>query len=451
MSTILDYFIPVDSERCQCILCGKCFLLNSPAEFQEKHLETKHPEGFAKSKSVAKEDEPFNQVYTSEEKNSFQIRSEEKHKRKIISKVWYYFHLNADKTKNICNICSHNLRNNGGSTGSMWKHLNYKHNIKKEQNRTKETPHYSNHLRSKVWNYFHFNTDKTKNICNICSKALVYCGGSTTIMWKHLNDTHNIKKEKIMVKNRKSSNADRESEMENHVENIAENSHSESKTSKKNKAFSDSQKEKPFENISEYILQSDMRSTRNISNVRIYCEDGVVSTHKIFLASISNFLSDLFKENDDISDIILPDFNMKDVLLGLENFVSKNDFQNTNEILKLLLGKRQSTAHLTDDLLEVFDENTIKHDQEEEEETVSDYSLNKELLEDYAMSISEAKATNDEKIDNQKVLRNLQNYFFIFDSFNGSSICKRCGKTFRSNQDFSVMVQHMNNCEQKQN
>ena len=67
----------------------------------------------------------------------------------------------------------------------------------------------------------------------------------------------------------------------------------------------------------------------------------MVSTHKILLASISNFLSDLLRENTDFSDIILPDFNMKDVLLGFENFVSQNDDRTSNEILKLLLGKPQ--------------------------------------------------------------------------------------------------------------
>jgi len=379
MSNILEYFVTVDSVRCQCVFCGKCFTLDSPVEIREKHLETEHPQGFAKIKTVAQRDKPSNQGYASDEETSFQNRSEELPRYyKNRSKVWYYFKRNADKTRNICNICSQTLFNNKGSTGNMW---------------------------------------------------------------KHLNDKHDIKKEKIL-----------DSKIENPVEYISEESPYKSNISKENRAFLDSQKEKPIESISEYILKSDMRSTRNISNVRIYCKDGVVSTHKVLLASISKCLSDLFKENNDVSDIILPDFNMKDVLLGLENFVSVNDGQTTNEILKLLLGKRQYTAFSNDDLImEVFDENTIEHDQEEGDEATSDCSFNKGLLEDYTISVSDIKTTNGEKMDHLKVLRNLQNYFFIFDSFNGSSICKRCGKTFRSNQDFSVMVQHMNNCEQKQN
>ena len=98
MSTILDYFIPIDSVRCQCVFCGKCFLLNSPVELQEKHLETKHPQGFAKLKSVEKEDEPFNQGYTNDEEKSYQIKSKEtlqngKPKCKIRSKVLSLIHI----------------------------------------------------------------------------------------------------------------------------------------------------------------------------------------------------------------------------------------------------------------------------------------------------------------------------------------------------------------------
>ena len=141
MSTILDYFIPIDSVRCQCVFCGKCFLLNSPVELQVKHLETKHPQGFAKLKSVEKEDEPFNQGYTSDEEKSFQNRRKEYGiygKRRIKSKVWYYFHLNSDKTRNICNICSKTLVNNGSSTTNMWRHLNDAHNIQKLSSRLRQ-------------------------------------------------------------------------------------------------------------------------------------------------------------------------------------------------------------------------------------------------------------------------------------------------------------------------
>ena len=90
-------------------------------------------------------------------------------------------------------------------------------------------------------------------------------------------------------------------------------------------------------------------------------------------------------------------------------------------------------------------------DDQEEEETKSDCTLtnnlSKELLEDNAMTISKEKVTNDEKHENQETLRKLQKYFFISDSYNGSTICKRCGKTYRSTQEMSIMIQHMNKCE----
>ena len=269
MSSIPEYFIPVDSVRCQCVFCGKCFTLNSPLDIREKHLESEHPQGFSKIKSAAITDKPSNQGYTSEKEISSLNRST----RKKRSKVWYYFKRNADKTGNICNICSKTLSGTR-TTGQMLKHLINVHNIKKEK-----------------------------------------------LLWD---------KEILDLK------------VENPVELRSDKSPNKLIFSRENRAFIDLYKEKPFENISEYILKSDIRSTRNISNVRIFCLDGVVSTHKILLASISNFLSDLLKENNDNSDIILPDFNMKDVLLGFENLVSQNDFQTSSEILKLLLGRKAS-------------------------------------------------------------------------------------------------------------
>ena len=102
MSNILEYFVTVDSVRCQCVFCGKCFTLDSPVEIREKHLETEHPQGFAKIKTVAQRDKPSNQGFASDEETSFQNRSEDLPRYyKNRSKVWYYFKRNADKTGNI--------------------------------------------------------------------------------------------------------------------------------------------------------------------------------------------------------------------------------------------------------------------------------------------------------------------------------------------------------------
>ena len=125
MSNILEYFIPVDSVRCQCIFCGKCFALDSPLDIsiREKHLEFEHPQGFSKIKSAAITDKPFYQRYSSDKGTSLQNRSEELPRYyKNRSKVWYYFKRNADKTGNICNICSKTLSGTR-TTGQMLKHL----------------------------------------------------------------------------------------------------------------------------------------------------------------------------------------------------------------------------------------------------------------------------------------------------------------------------------------
>ena len=160
---------------------------------------------------------------------------------------------------------------------------------------------------SKVWKFFHLNSDKTKVICEICGRNLTRKSQNTTTMRSHLIYSHQIFVEaSVPCKTEKTK-----------------------KTKKDKGALMEPQKVKPFEYISEYILKSDIKSTRHISNVRIYCKDGVVSTHKIFLASLSTYLSDLFLEND-TSDLILPDFEMKEVLMGFDNFE-----------LKSLLGKSQ--------------------------------------------------------------------------------------------------------------
>ena len=158
--------------------------------------------------------------------------------------------------------------------------------------------------RSKVWKFFHLNSDKTKVICEICGRNLTRKSQNTTTMRSHLIYSHQIFVEASVPCKTK-------------------------KTKKDIGALMEPQKVKPFEYISEYILKSDIKSTRHISNVRIYCKDGVVSTHKIFLASLSTYLSDLFLDND-ASDLILPDFEMKEVLMGFDNFE-----------LKSLLGKSQ--------------------------------------------------------------------------------------------------------------
>ena len=61
-----------------------------------------------------------------------------------------------------------------------------------------------------------------------------------------------------------------------------------------------------------------------VSNTAIICQDGIVYSHKLVVASFSSFIKYLvtpIPANDDIS-LILPDFKVKDV----EDLINENVF-----------------------------------------------------------------------------------------------------------------------------
>ena len=84
--------------------------------------------------------------------------------------------------------------------------------------------------------------------------------------------------------------------------------------------------------------------------------------------------------------------------------------------------------------------------------SIDSTNLNDDLLEDYGMKIleTEVETIKKERLDKKVILKKLQNYFYL-DSSDESSICLKCGTTFGSNQNFSDMIQHLNNCEEDQN
>ena len=45
---------------------------------------------------------------------------------------------------------------------------------------------------SDVWKHFKLHKENKKAQCNLCPKALTYCGGTTTL-WRHLSTVHQIK------------------------------------------------------------------------------------------------------------------------------------------------------------------------------------------------------------------------------------------------------------------
>ena len=58
-----------------------------------------------------------------------------------------------------------------------------------------------------------------------------------------------------------------------------------------------------------------LEDSEHVSNVRIVCVDGVIISHKIIVASVSNFIKDIITDiptNDEVT-IFLPDFHKDEV------------------------------------------------------------------------------------------------------------------------------------------
>ena len=73
-----------------------------------------------------------------------------------------------------------------------------------------------------------------------------------------------------------------------------------------------------------------VRHCKPVSNVNLVCRDGVVYSHKIVLASVSDFVKTLLSDipvGDDIS-VFLPDFSKKEVNKFLENILLKRKSDN---------------------------------------------------------------------------------------------------------------------------
>ena len=82
-----------------------------------------------------------------------------------------------------------------------------------------------------------------------------------------------------------------------------------------------------------------LKDSENVTNIKIVCSDGVIYTHKIIIASISNFIKQLLL-NIPVGDqvvLFLPDFSKEEVdtLLDItESFKDKTDiFGGSDEIV----------------------------------------------------------------------------------------------------------------------
>ena len=92
-----------------------------------------------------------------------------------------------------------------------------------------------------------------------------------------------------------------------------------------------------FDAIISY-LSSPFVSNRT-SDVTIQCRDGFLKSHKIILASVSEVLADMLKENvgDKESWIILPDFSVQSLGPFLDNIYNFRDISEFQEINQLLM------------------------------------------------------------------------------------------------------------------
>ena len=84
-----------------------------------------------------------------------------------------------------------------------------------------------------------------------------------------------------------------------------------------------------------------------VSNVSLLCRDGVVSSHKIVLASVSDFVKSLLSDipvGDDVS-VFLPDSNTEDVGQFLENVLLLRE-HNNYDLCSLLLAPLSSADHI---------------------------------------------------------------------------------------------------------
>ena len=84
-----------------------------------------------------------------------------------------------------------------------------------------------------------------------------------------------------------------------------------------------------------------------VSNVSLVCRDGVVHTHKIVLASVSDFVKTLLSDipvGDDVS-VFLPDSSTEDVGQFLENVLLLRE-HNNYDLCNLLLAPLSSEDHI---------------------------------------------------------------------------------------------------------
>ena len=69
-----------------------------------------------------------------------------------------------------------------------------------------------------------------------------------------------------------------------------------------------------------------LENSSGVTNTKIVCKDGIISSHKILVASTSDFIKNIMRDipcNDDIT-LFLPDFTKSEVLMLIYNVIDQN-------------------------------------------------------------------------------------------------------------------------------
>ena len=106
--------------------------------------------------------------------------------------------------------------------------------------------------------------------------------------------------------------------------------------------------------ILEYLSSSLSDGSDTTADILIHCNDGVVSTHRLVLASISEMLSSIFKHDtwDEPITIILPDFDSRELSSYLKDFCQNGSFLSKfSPISEILLSKQQLGFELKENAL----------------------------------------------------------------------------------------------------
>ena len=224
-----------------------------------------------------------------------------------------------------------------------------------------------------------------------------------------------------------------------------------------------------FDAIISY-LSSPFVSNRT-SDVTIQCRDGFVKSHKIILASVSEVLADMLKENvgDKESWIILPDFSVQSLGLFLDNIYNFRDISEFQEINQLLMKndevKNTNAAgdsvkkekffsrELFEDFGKTIDEEELIIHQAEEDNDEHDIA-NCEIQEENNEKENSAKEKNKQISVNKKsqplvdfLNRYIRDHCTMDDE--GCLICNYCGlnagnkNNFSNIEDYSFIRQHL--------